>query len=96
MLMTLGFDPAKGTFVGTWIGSMMTHLWVYAEGRLDAGGRVLTLESEGPSMTGEGLARYRDVVEVVDDDHRTLTGNVLGEDGAWQPMMTVRYRRQGA
>ena len=97
MLMTLGFDPQKGHFVGTWIGSMMTYLWVYGEGHLDAAQRVLALESEGPSMSGDGgTARYRDVIEVLDDDHRVLTGNVLGEDGRWQPMMSVRYTRRGA
>ena len=96
MLMTLGYDPQKATFVGTWIGSMMTHLWVYTEGSLDEARRVLTLESTGPSMSGAGTARYRDVLEIVDRDHRTLTGNMLGDDGQWRPMMTVRYRRKGA
>jgi len=72
-LMTLGYDPAKGRFVGTWIGSMMTHLWVY-DGELDPAGRVLTLNSEGPSMTGDGsFAKYQDIVEFMSDDHRVLT-----------------------
>ena len=38
MIMTLGYDPQKKRFVGTLIGSMMTHLWVY-DGALDAGRR---------------------------------------------------------
>ena len=91
-LMTLGYDPGRGAFVGSWIGSMMTWFWVY-EGRLD--GQVLSLESEGPDMKTPGKTRrYKDVIELVSDDHRTLTGNVLGEDGSWQPMMTVHYRRK--
>ena len=24
MLITLGFDPARGRYVGTWVGSLMT------------------------------------------------------------------------
>src|SRR5689334_9041385 len=36
-VMTLGYDPEKQRFVGTFIGSMMTHLWVY-EGSLDPEG----------------------------------------------------------
>lgn len=48
-MMTLGYDPAKDRYVGTWIGSMMTHMWVY-RGSVDESGRVLTLDTEGPAM----------------------------------------------
>ena len=34
-VMTLGYDPAKQRFVGSFIGSMMANLWVY-DGQLDA------------------------------------------------------------
>jgi hypothetical protein len=93
MRITLGFDPARDRFVGTWIGSMMTHLWIY-EGRLDADGRILTLDAEGPSFTGDGtLAKYQDVIEIVDRDHRTLTSRTLGPDATWTQFMTARYVR---
>jgi hypothetical protein len=48
-MMTLGYDPHRKRYVGTWIGSMMTHLWVYGC-ELDASERVLTLNAEGPSV----------------------------------------------
>ena len=35
--LTLGYDPAKGGFVGTWIDTMQTTLWVYS-GRLEEDG----------------------------------------------------------
>jgi hypothetical protein len=93
-IMTLGYDPQKKQYVGTWIGSMMTHLWIY-EGSLDAGERVLTLNSEGPSMSGDGtLAKYQDVIELKSDDHRILTSRMPGEDGKWQVFMTAHYRRK--
>jgi uncharacterized protein DUF1579 len=93
-LMTLGYDPAKGRFVGTWIGSMMTHLWVY-DGELDPAGRVLTLNSEGPSMTGDGsLAKYQDIVEFMSDDHRVLTARAQATSGGWQQLMMIHYRRK--
>ena len=41
-LMTLGYDPRKKRFVGTFVGSMMTNLWIY-DGELDKDERVLTL-----------------------------------------------------
>ena len=93
-IMTLGYDPQKKRYVGTWIGSMMTHLWVY-NGELDPDGRVLTLDAEGPNMSAEGkMAKYRDVIEFKSDDHRVLTAWVLGDDGEWREFMTTHYRRR--
>lgn len=94
-LLTVGYDPRQQRYVGTWIGSMMTHLWVYDGGELDADGRTLTLHAEGPDMAAEGkMARYKDVIEFKSDDHRVLTGNVQGDDGSWRELMSVQYRRQ--
>jgi Protein of unknown function (DUF1579) len=92
--MTLGYDPRTKRFTGTWVGSMMTHLWVY-DGALDAEERVLTLESDGPSMAGDGtMTRYRDAIELKSDDHRTLTSSVLADNGRWLEFMTASYRRR--
>jgi hypothetical protein len=94
-VMTLGYDTQKKRYVGSWIGSMMTHQWVY-NGEIDAAERVLTLNSEGPSMSGDGtLSKYQDVIELKSNDLRTLTGQVLTAAGTWQPFMTVEYRRKG-
>ncbi|WP_316154184.1 DUF1579 domain-containing protein [Cupriavidus sp. BIC8F] len=93
-VMTLGYDPVRKHFVGTFIGSMMTHLWIY-EGELDAGGQQLTLRAEGPDCSGNGrMAQYRDVITFTDDDHRTLTSYMLGENGEWTQFMNASYRRQ--
>lgn len=93
--MLLGYDPAQRAFVGTWIGSMMNHLWIYRAGALDAAQRVLTLNAEGPAFDGTPgkMAQYRDVIEIVDADERLLHGNVQREDGSWSRFMTARYRR---
>jgi hypothetical protein len=94
MLMTLGYDARTKRYVGTWVGSMMTHMWVY-DGWLDATGKVLTLESEGPDFAVEGkMAKYRDVIEWKSDDHRVLTSHALGDDGEWHQFMTANYRRK--
>jgi len=92
-MLTLGFDPETRRFVGAWIGSMMTHLWIY-NGSLDAEERVLTLECEGPKFDGTGgTTKYKDIYKVVSDHERILTGNILGPDGTWSEMMTATYRR---
>jgi len=92
-LMTLGYDPQKKRYLGTWVGSMMTHMWVY-DGALDTAGTVLVLDSEGPSMAGDGkMAKYQDVIEFKSNDHRILASQVLGDDGQWNRFMTAHYRR---
>jgi uncharacterized protein YndB with AHSA1/START domain len=92
-VMTLGYDPQRQRFVGTWIGSMMHHLWVY-DGELSDDGTTLTLNTTGPDMHVEGATRqYQDVITLTDHDHRALTARLLGPDGDWQVMMTARYRR---
>lgn len=93
-LMTLGYDPTKKRFVGTWIGSMMNFLWIY-DGELDAAERVLTLNAAGPSMDGSGkMTKYQDLIEFERDDHRTLTARMLTDDGKWQEFMKAHYRRR--
>ena len=93
-LVTLGFDPDRKRFVGTFIGSMMTYLWIY-DGELDRSERVLTLNAEGPSMIGDGkMTKYQDIVEVKDEDHRTLSSQILMPDGTWTKFMTAHYRRK--
>lgn len=92
-IITLGYDPKKKQYVGTFIGSMMAHLWVY-EGAMDASGTVLTLEAEGPDMADPGRhTKYRDIVEFRNNDHRLLSSQILGEDGQWHGFMTAHYRR---
>jgi hypothetical protein len=92
-LMTLGYDPQKQRYVGTWVGSMMTHLWVY-DGYLDPEEKVLMLNAEGPSWAEEGkLAKYKDVIEIQSEDHRVLRSHMLGDDGQWHQFMTAHYRR---
>lgn len=92
-LMTLGYDPQGERYVGTWVGSMMNYLWTY-DGELEAGGTKLTLATRGPGMDGKTIIPYRDVHEFQDDDHRTLTSFMQGEDGSWTQIMSVPYLRR--
>ena len=93
MQMTLGYDARKKGYVGTWFGSMMDMLWLY-EGKLDRTGKVMTLSASGPSMVAEGkTAKYRDVITLVNKNHRTLTSFMQGKGGKWTKFMTAHYRR---
>ena len=93
MMITLGYDPQKKRYVGSWIGSMMTQFWVY-DGFVE--GDTLHLEADGPSFSGDGTtAKYRDSMEFLTDDHRVLRSGVQLPDGSWNIFMTAHYRRAG-
>lgn len=96
-MMTLGFDPQKQQFVGSFVASCMAHLWVYQRGELDAAGRTLSLYAEGPNMSPDAngsTALYRDVIEIKSDDHRTMTSAMQNDDGTWTQFLQAHYHRQ--
>ncbi|MDX2152004.1 MAG: DUF1579 family protein [Bryobacteraceae bacterium] len=91
-VITLGYDPARKRFSGTFIASCMTHLWIY-DGELN--GDVLTLSCEGPAMTpGAPNAPYKDVIELKSNDERLLTSFMQTPDGNWVQFMKATYRRK--
>jgi Protein of unknown function (DUF1579) len=92
-LMTLGYDPQGDRYVGTFIGSMMTHLWIY-NGSFDAEGKRLVLDTEGPNFSESSMTQYQDSIEFISDDHRIMTSQILGDDGNWLQFMTTNYHRQ--
>jgi hypothetical protein len=94
-VMTLGFDPQKGLFVGTFVGSTMTYMWSY-QGQLASNGKSLILDTEGPSFPDTSkIVKYRDSVEIVAEDHRVLRSSYLGDNGNWHEFMMADYRRVG-
>ncbi|MAX23458.1 MAG: hypothetical protein CMJ19_03050 [Phycisphaeraceae bacterium] len=92
-MMTLGYDTAKGYYVGSFVCSMMNWMWQYHDGQLDDAGKILTLKTTGPLCTGEGLAEYEDAMEIIDTDHRVLRSRMKMPDGSWQQIMQGKYQR---
>jgi len=92
-MMTLGFDTTKKRFVGTFVASMMTDLWVY-DGALDTAANALVLDTEGPSFADPTKrAKYKDSISFESDDHRIMTSAFEEADGKWMTFMTAHYRR---
>ena len=91
-IMTLGFDPMRNAYVGTFIGSMMTHLWPY-KGVVDETGRRLVLDSEGPNMDGSAVTKYRDTIDVRSSEQWNLTGEILGGDDLWSNIIHSEHTR---
>jgi len=91
---TLGFDPDKKKYVGTWIDSSSSYLWKY-EGSVDATGKILTLDTEGPSPMEPGKkCKFREVTEFKSDDERLFTSSLRGDDGKWNTILTMTTRRK--
>jgi hypothetical protein len=92
--MTLGYDPEKEKYVGTYVDSFTSMLWVY-EGSVDESGKVLTLETEGPcELQGGRIAKFKEVIEILNPDERKFTSSVQDAEGNWTTMMTIRYQRK--
>jgi len=90
---TLGYDVSFKEYRGCWFASMSSHLWKQV-GTLSPDGKVMTLDCVGPSMTKDGeTANYRDVIEIVDNNHRTLTSSGQSDDGKWEQYMRISYTR---
>lgn len=91
----IGYDTEKGRFVGHWIGSMMVSQFIY-EGDLNPTGKILTLNTEGPSWEEgcqTGYAKYRDIHEIISDSERLLRSEMQMADGSWTEFMRVTYTR---
>lgn len=90
----LGYDVSFKHYRGFTIMSMSSHLWV-SVGTLSEDGNTMTLDCVGPSMVNDGeTANYRDIITIVDENHRTLTSTGEQEDGNWETFMVAHFFRE--
>jgi Protein of unknown function (DUF1579) len=93
-IQTIGYDPETKKYVGTWVDSMINHMWKY-EGTVDPTGKILTLEAKGPNMISPGkVASYRDSFEFKSADHIVNISSMLMEDGKWVQFMKGSMKRK--
>jgi hypothetical protein len=63
-------------------------MWLY-EGSVDASGKTLTLQAEGPNFLAAGkLTQFEDIYEFISEKEMKMTSRMLGEDGKWITFMS--------
>ncbi|MEX0936889.1 MAG: DUF1579 domain-containing protein [Pirellulales bacterium] len=93
-LQTLGYDPEKRKYVGTWVDSVSGYLWRH-EGDLNESGSALTLSTEGPCPARPGqLSEFKEVIEVKSKDRQVFTSSIKNEEGEWTTNMKIIYHRK--
>jgi hypothetical protein len=92
-VQTIGYDPEKKKYVGTWVDSVMNHLWRY-EGSVDLKTKALTLEADGPHFSEKGkTSRYREIYDFKSDEVIAVESQVRADDGRWTTFMNGEIRR---
>lgn len=93
ILNGVGFDVTFNEYRGFYMMDVSSHLWK-STGELSEDGKKITLTCEGPNMMGEGTMMYRDVIELIDDNSRTLTSYGQMPDGSWEKFSQSNYTRK--
>lgn len=82
MIMTIEFDSSKSKSEGTFVASVFSFLWLYRDGVLVGEDRAGTLCRRTELQARRGDRLYRDTIEFVGEDERTLTSHVKNSDGS--------------
>jgi hypothetical protein len=91
--MGLGYDVSYSEYRAFWVATVSSHLWMYSC-ELSDDHKILTMNCEGPDMMGDApSALYRDIIELIDADHRTHTSTMQDKDGNWTQYMKNYYTR---
>ncbi|MCO5731902.1 DUF1579 domain-containing protein [Rhizobium sp. SSA_523] len=92
-VLTLGYNSQTGRYIGSWIGTMMEHMWVY-DGDVSEDGSTLSLYTTGPSFDDPSVTQaYREEIIFTGDDTRIFTSSAKQPDGGWHTFMRADYKR---
>lgn len=92
-IITIGYSPVKGKYVGTCVDSMMAKLWLY-EGTASGNKVTLATEGECPDQPGK-VRQFSESLELVDKNHKVFKSQIQQDDGTWQTCLVVKSRRVG-
>ena len=90
---TMSYDPLKKKYVGTWIDSMMPHIFA-SEGDVDAAGKVFTFIADGVDMNTGKPSKEKWTFEIKGADEHVMTMYGPGPDGKEVKTGTITYKRK--
>lgn len=91
-ILSFGYEPEEGRYVGRWIDSMTPASWDYT-GNVSEDGKVMTLSTRGfCPMEGE-VCEFRSTVEFKSDDVRVITDEKKTDEG-WETAVVSTYTRK--
>jgi len=90
---TLGYDQQKQKYVGTWIDSMKSGLFL-SEGTSDEHGKVFTMIAQGYCDSQGKAIVMKQIMEVKDRNSWTLTFVAPNPDGKETATGTIEYKRR--
>ena len=91
-ILTLGYDPRRGKFVGSWIGSCTTRT-TPTRARSTKRAKHSRSKLAADPMNPAEIANFREVLEVQDPTHKIFT-SYIEVDGKWQKIVTVTSTRR--
>jgi hypothetical protein len=88
---TMGYDPFKKKYVGTWVDSMSSSLMTI-EGDFEADGKTLVMEGNATNPADGGAIPVRLTTVATGDDTRVFTMNMkMGDE--YVKMMEMTYKK---
>lgn len=90
---TTGYSPFKKKFVGTWIDSMVPHLFT-TEGTIDEAGKVITFTADALDPAAGTPVKERWVIEIKGADSHVMTMYTPGPDGKEKKSGEIVYTRK--
>ena len=91
---TFGYDPTEKKFVGTWVDSMNPYM-LTMKGDFDEATHTLTMTGENRGPGGK-MHTSKEISRHIDANTRTFEMQMKGEDGKFQKMMEITYKRAPA
>jgi hypothetical protein len=90
---TMGYDQHKQKYVGTWIDSIASGLYL-SEGTADASGKVWTMVAQGYCDNEGRSITMKQIYEIKDEDTWTLSFLTPNPDGKEMTTGTIEYKRR--